>query len=178
MIALIAVAAISTQASAETIIRSQSAEIVRHFMDKDMTDMIRHVHPDHGVRFSPTPHLSESDMRFTHKQMLNLFKDRTVYTWGALPGSDTPLRSTFADYYTKYVYARDFSQATELSYNKAARGGMVGNNSTTFFEGSRFIDYHFPETAPDAKNWHTLRLVFMPWRDNWLLVAVVNDQAF
>jgi hypothetical protein len=84
---------------------------------------------------------------------------------------------TFSEYYKRFVYSRDFSQAPTVSYNQPARGGTVSNNSASFFAGSRFIDYHWPGTEANGGNdWRTLRMVFMPWKDNWLLVAVSNDE--
>jgi hypothetical protein len=179
MITLIAAIAVAPPPldAAETIVRAQSAEIVRHFMDRDMTHMIRHVHPNHGVRFSPYATLTKTDVVFTPQQMLNLFNNKKAYSWGMYPGTGDPVKMTFADYYKRFVYARDFSQAPEVTYNAVARPGKIGNNSASFFEGSRFIDYHWPGTeAAGGKDWKTLRMVFMPWQNNWLLVAVVNDE--
>lgn len=176
LIAAIAVAAPPLEA-AETIVRAQSAEVVRHFMDRDMRHMIMHVHPTHGVRFSPYATLSKTDAVFTPGQMLNLFTNRKAYSWGAYPGTGNAIKMTFSEYYRRFVYARDFSQAPEVTYNTVARPGSIANNSATFFEGSRFIDYHWPGTeAAAGKDWKTLRMVFMPWKNNWLLVGVVNDE--
>jgi hypothetical protein len=179
MITLIAAIAVATPPldAAETIVRAQSAEIVRHFMDRDMTHMIRHVHPNHGVRFSPYATLTKADVVFTPQQMLNLFNNKKAYAWGIYPGTGDPVKMTFGEYYKRFVYARDFSQAPDVTYNAVARPGSTGNNSASFFEGSRFIDYHWPGTeAAGGKDWKTLRMVFMPWQNNWLLVAVVNDE--
>lgn len=180
MITLIAAMAISMAApvdAAETIVRAQSAEIVRHFMDKDMTHMVRHVHPKYGVRFTPYPIFTQSDQVFTPQQVLNLFSNSKTYTWGRIGGTGDPIKMTFAEYYKRFVYSRDFSQAPVVSYNATAKGGTLGNNSATFFPGSRFIDYFWPGTEANGdRDWRTLRLVFMPWQDNWLLVAVANDE--
>jgi hypothetical protein len=177
LLAAIMVAAPPPVDAAETIVRAQSAEIVRHFMDRDMTHMIRHVHPTHGVRFSPYATLSKTDAVFTPQQILNLFSNRKAYNWGAYPGTGDPIKMTFGEYYRRFVYSRDFSQAPEVTYNTVARPGSVANNSASFFAGSRFIDYHMPGTlANGQRDWRTLRMVFMPWKDNWLLVAVANDE--
>jgi hypothetical protein len=177
LIAAIVATPMAPPDAAETIVRAQSAEIVRHFMDRDMTHMIRHVHPNHGVRFSPYPALTKSDQVFTPQQVLGLFNNRNAYSWGMYPGTGDPVKMTFSEYYKRFVYARDFSQAPMLTYNTVARAGNIGNNSAEFFQGSRFIDYHWPGTeANGERDWKTLRLVFMPWKDNWLLVAVVNDE--
>ncbi len=180
MITLIAALAVTVPQpadAAETIVRAQSAEIVRHFMDKDMTHMIRHVHPKHGVRFTPYPTFTQSDQVFTPQQVLNLFRDNKAYMWGRIGGTGDPLKMTFSEYYKRFVYARNFSEAPIVTYNTVAKGGTFGNNSGTFFQGSRFIDYHWPGTEANNDNdWRTLRMVFMPWQDNWLLVAVANDE--
>jgi hypothetical protein len=180
MITLIAAMAVTMPPpvdATETIVRAQSAEIVRHFMDKDMTHMIRHVHPKHGVRFTPYPNFTQSDQVFTPQQVLNLFQDGRAYSWGRVGGTGDPIKMTFPQYYKRFVYARDFSQAPVVTYNTVAKGGMFGNNSATFFPGSKFIDYYWPGTdASNETDWRTLRMVFMPWQDNWLLVAVANDE--
>ena len=177
LIAAMVVAAPPPVDNAENIVRAQSAEIVRHFMDRDMTHMIRHVHPTHGVRFSPFPTLTKGDVVFTPQQILNVFRNQKAYSWGTYPGTSDPIKMTFSEYYKRFVYSRDFSQAPTVSYNQPARGGTVTNNSANFFAGSRFIDYHWPGTEANGGNdWRTLRMVFMPWKDNWLLVAVSNDE--
>lgn len=180
MITLIAALAVTVAPpldATENIVRAQSAEIVRHFMDRDMKDMVKHVHPKHGVRFTPYANLTKTDQVFTPQQMLSLFNNRNAFTWGAVAGSGNAIRMTFPEYYKRFVYSRDFSQAPEVTYNTVARAGSIGNNSSTFFVGSRFIDYHWPGTVQNGGlDWRTLRMVFMPWKDNWLLVAVANDE--
>ena len=180
MITLIAAAAVTmvpAMDNAETIVRAQSAEIVRHFMDKDMTHMVRHVHPKHGVRFTPYPSFTKTDKVFTPQQMLNLFSNGAAYEWGRVNGNGNPIKMTFSEYYKRFVYARDFLHFPILTYNTVAKSGGIANNSAQFFQGSRFIDYHWPGTdARGGSDWRTLRMVFMPWQNNWLLVAVANDE--
>ena len=52
------------------------------------------------------------------------------------------------------------------------------NNIPDFYPGGMMVEYHFPGIDPEygGLDWRSLRLVFIPYGEDWFLVGVVHDE--
>jgi len=167
------------QANLESIIRDRSAEVLAAIKAKDMETLAQAVHPDKGVRFSPYAYVNtETNLVFTSDQIRKLPSDEKVYVWGSYDGSGEPIELSFADYYNKFVYDKDFLHAEEIGYNKILGKGNSLINISEVYPEAKFVEYHFPGFEPkyEGMDWKSLRLVFEKKASVWYLVGIIHDQ--
>jgi hypothetical protein len=140
--------------------------------------LISFIHPEKGLRFSPTTNVKKSDLLFTREQFLELVKDKTVKkVWGTYDGSGDPIKLTFSDYYKKFIFDKDFSKPDTMSVDNFIGGGNTVNNVKEFYTGARTADFHFKGTAKNNyMDWSTLRLVVEMKDGKLFLVGIVHDQ--
>jgi len=83
-----------------------------------MKELSKLVHPVNGVRFSPYAFVDKkSDVRFTPAMLRVAIADRGVRVWGTTDGSGKPIRLSFANYFKRFVYDRDFANTSGVLHN-------------------------------------------------------------
>jgi hypothetical protein len=156
-----------------------AARVLAAMRSHDMRTLSGMVHPLKGVRFAPYAFLDEAaDLRFTSAEIRRAWGSRKVRLWGAYDGSGDPIRLTFAGYFDKFVYDRDFAKA-ELSFNRAPGGtGTTSDNAREKYPNAIIVEAHVPGTDPalGGMDWRTLRLLFGEHDGAWYLVYVIHDQ--
>lgn len=160
-------------------IMDQAAVVVNLLRQADMNALADHVHPEMGLRFSPYAYVQESDIVFGIDQIPGLFADDMSYLWGVYDGSGEPIKITFAEYYDRFVYDQDFANAEMIAFNQRIGGsGGTINNIDEFYPGSLMVEFHFSGFNPDygGLDWRSLRLVFMRYEGEWLLVGIIHDE--
>jgi hypothetical protein len=88
------------------------------------------------------------------------------------------MRLSFAEYYKRFVYDRDFARSPEISYNNQqdARGN-THDNSRGEYPDAIIVEFHFPGSEDsEGIAFRVLRLVFEQYRDAWYLVHIVHDE--
>ena len=151
----------------------------RCFQQGDWATLAAYVHPDRGVTFTPYSTVDlDSNLNFTASQIKNLAQDETVYTWGFEDGRGDPIQMTFAQYFERYVYDRDYTQVPQIGIDRIMTGGNALENLPDAYPGCRFVDFSFPSADPvnDGLDWTSLKLVFLPEGEHWYLVGVVHGE--
>ena len=151
----------------------------RAIQRRDWTTLAAYVHPERGVAFTPYSTVEpENDLRFTAEQIKNLAQDQNVYTWGVEDGRGDPIQMTIAQYFERYVYDRDYTQAPEIGVDRIMTGGNALENLTQAYPDCRFVDFSFPSADPvnDGMDWTSLKLVFRLEGEHWYLVGVVHGE--
>ncbi|HJZ23064.1 MAG TPA: hypothetical protein VJ201_01270 [Candidatus Babeliales bacterium] len=136
-------------------------------------------HPVKGIRFSPYSFVDISnDIVITANPLVDIFDDEKKYLWGAYDGSGEPIELTFNEYFTQFIYDKDFANAKMVSYNASIVKGNRKNNIHEVYPNSTFVEYHFPGYDPkyEGMDWKSLRLVFEEKDNVWYLIAIVHDQ--
>lgn len=167
------------QKNTESIVSARATEVLGWIKAKDMAKLSQTVHPDKGVRFSPYAYVNtETNLVFTADQIRKLPSDEKVYVWGSYDGSGEPIELSFADYYNKFVYDKDFLHAKEIGYNKILGKGNSLINISEVYPEAKFVEYHFPGFEPkyQGMDWESLRLVFEKKNSVWYLVGIIHDQ--
>ncbi len=156
---------------AQDIIAKQGAEVLEALKTANMPELARSVHPVKGLRFSPYGTVdSKTDVVLTVSQLSGALQDPAKRVWGADDGSGAPIRLTFASYYHKFVYDRDFTQARQVTYNSEDEGN---NRAWEQYPNAILVDYRLPETA-NLPQEH-LRLVFEQHQGKWYLSGIIHD---
>lgn len=145
----------------------------------DWATLSAYIHPEQGVTFTPYSTVDpNNDLNFTADQIRNLAQDKTVYTWGFEDGRGDPIQMTFAQYFERYVYDRDYTQVPQIGIDRIMTGGNALENLLDAYPGCRFVDFSFPSADPvnDGLDWTSLKLVFRPEGEHWYLVGIVHGE--
>ena len=137
------------------------------------------VHPEKGVTFTPYSTVDfDMDQNFTRSQIKNLAEDNTVYTWGFTDGRGSLINMTMSQYFAKYVFDTDYTQAVQIGLDRIMISGNALENLTEAYPDCRFVDFSVPEQdeSNQGLGWSSLKLVFEPGDTCWYLVGIVHGQ--
>ena len=160
-------------------INDRAKDAILAIKNRDMKKLSLLAHPVRGIRFSPYSYVDfKNDIVITANPLIDIFGYEKKYTWGAYHGSGEPIELTFKEYFTQFIYDKDFANAKMISYNAIVVRGNTQNNISDVYPGSIFIEYHFPGYDPryEGMDWKSLRLVFEEKDSVWYLIAIVHDQ--
>ena len=138
------------------------------------------VHPQKGVRFSPSTFVDLNlDRVFSHQQIKNFWQDKNEYLWGYKEGSGDSIVLAPAKYLQQYVLIADFKQATSVTIQNDQALGNTANNLRTVYPTATWVEYYIKSTTDDSSSpfdWVALRLVLEKFDGSWFLVGVILDQ--
>ncbi|MBU9713996.1 hypothetical protein [Evansella tamaricis] len=160
----------------EQVILEKSENIVDLLENKDFETISTYIHPERGVRFSPYAYVNEDEHnQLTVDQIESFMNDSEVYQWGYQDGSGEPIELTPADYYSDYLFIRDFTEAEEINYNELTQRGNTLHNADEVYSDANLIEYFVP-ASEDELDWASLILAFEEHEDDWVLVGVIIDR--
>lgn len=151
----------------------------RAIQEQNYALLASYVHPSRGVTFTPYSTVDLNvDLTFTSDQVKDLLQDQTVYTWGFEDGRGDPIQMTGVDYFARYVYDSDYTQASEIGIDRVMTGGNALENLAEVYQGCRFVDFSIPSADPinDGLDWSSLKLVFQMENNCWYLVGIVHGE--
>jgi hypothetical protein len=153
-------------------------QAVEMIADQDFAGLAGLADPGTGIRFSPYPYVSNTDLVFTGTAIDNFFADSAVYAFGSYDGSGDPIELSKTAYYGEFIYDEDFKNAPHISLNwDLGTGNMIANHES-FYPGSKTVEFHFTGFNPiyEGLDWRSLRLVFQPFGSDWKLVGIIHGQ--
>ena len=152
-------------------------QVISALKAKDMTALAR-LSGYAGVRFTPFTHVdTQADIVLTQAELPNALSDATVRTWGIADGSGEPIELTFAAYFDKFVWGKDFTQAKDIRWDHVQDRGNTIDNAMNVYGGTRIVEFHVPGTEENGgMDWQSLRLIFAPNGNDWILVGIIHDQ--
>lgn len=172
--------AVSRDDQAEHSVLQVARQVVEAIRAKDGKRLAMLVHPEKGVRFSPSAYVDiENDVVFSSAQVSQFWTDRKTYTWGFADGTGDAINMTPSEYCDRYIMDRDFFNPSSISVNNdRARGNMNNNAASVYPQGTRVEYYIEPAPGKGTRefDWAALRLVFERSGDSWFLVAVIHDE--
>jgi hypothetical protein len=156
---------------AKDVIAQQAGDALQALKAADMAKLAQVVHPTKGLRFSPYASVdTKTDVILTASQLKDAMQDSAKRVWGADDGSGAPIRLTFARYFHKFVYDRDFSRASHVSYNRADEGTKRAWEN---YPNGIVVEYSLPETGSTPRE-HLL-LAFEQHQGKWYLSGIIHD---
>lgn len=165
--------------AAKQAIGKRTEQVIQALKKSDFIQLATYVHPNKGVRFSPYAYIElETDLVLTTSQLKKVVNDNNKQIWGVHEGSGEPISLSFSDYYKKFIYNNDFSNATQVVYNTNIINSNTRNNMREVYPDAIIVEYHFPGFEPhlEGDDWSSLRLVFESFEKEWYLVGVIHAQ--
>jgi hypothetical protein len=167
---------------AKQIIAERARQVMLAIKKRDMQRLATFVHPQKGVRFSPYVYVDTKTTRvLNRRQLVRLYNSRQRLVWGEADGSGDPIRMTFRQYLSNFVYRLDLLTDKAPSYNpeRPQGPGTTINNLGEVYPRTIIVGYgHEGVTGPQGggMDWQNLFLVFEKAGSQWYLVAIVNDE--
>jgi hypothetical protein len=164
----------------ETEVLQAARQAVNAFNVRDGEKLAALVHPEKGVRFSPSAYVDiQSDMLFTNVQVKQFWTDTNIYTWGFAEGTGEPIRMAPSQYSRVYILSRDFLNPSSINVNSDRASGNTQNIAASVYPGGIRVEYYIEPSIRDnilQNDWAALRLVFERQGNSWFLVAVIHDE--
>lgn len=163
----------------DALLLERAGAVLALLKEKDYSALSCMVHPQKGVTLTPFSTVStEYDRTLTQTDVAKLSEDQQTYVWGAMDGSGSPIRSTCSDYFDRFVYNADYTQAPEVAVDAVLMSGNALENVSDAYPAARFVDYNFPGIDPgkNGYDWCSLKLVFEPWQNEWYLVGLIHSE--
>ena len=93
-------------------------------------------------------------------------------------GSGSPIRCTSKDYFARYVFNTDYTEAPQVGIDTVLISGNALENVADAYPNGRFVEYHFPGIDPalEGFDWCSLKLVFEIWNNDWYLVGIIHGE--
>ena len=155
-----------------------SLQAMEMIADQDFTALEGITDASTGIRYSPYPYVSASDLIFTGSGISDFFTDPVIYSFGSYDGSGDPIDLTKADYYLNFIYDEDFLTAPHISVNWILGTGNMITNHESFYPSSKTVEFHYSGFDPtySGMDWRSLRLVFQKFGADWKLVGIIHGQ--
>ncbi|TFB15110.1 hypothetical protein E3U55_12725 [Filobacillus milosensis] len=164
-----------SQLTDEQIILELSEQIVNALHNSDMNTLASFVHGTEGLLFSPYIYIQPNSQQFNQGDIPTLLNNTNIYNWGTEDGTGNPIDLTPQDYFSRYVYNKNYSNPDEIKYDEYIERSSMINNISTYFNNVHVVEYYV-EGQMDL-DWGSLNLVFK--QDNngdWKLIAIVHDE--
>ena len=90
----------------------QSYDILNSIKELDYVSLAQYVHPEYGIYFSPYSNINLASNQWFSSDMLAMIdKAENPFVWGVYDGSGEPISMTAAEYFSRFVYDRNFAAA-------------------------------------------------------------------
>lgn len=167
-----------TSREVEQLVGNRARAVVVALRDRDMKALSSFVHPKKGVRFSPSAYVNpQSDIVFTQTQVKNLFTTQKRYAWGESDGSGALIRLTPKQYFSQFLYQRDYLKSPKIAFNQVIGEGNTVNNVLEIYPQGIFVEYYVPgrDKTIDYRDWSSLRVVFEEFDHELYVVGLIHD---
>lgn len=157
----------------------RAGQVLEALKSENYAALSRLVHPELGVTLTPYSTVDPTcDNVLTQAGVARLSTDDTVYTWGLYDGSGEPIRCTGQEYFDRYVFNVDYTEAPQVGIDTVLISGNALENVEVAYEDARFVEYHFPgiDPAREGFDWCSLKLVFEVWNNDWYLVGMIHSE--
>jgi hypothetical protein len=171
-------ASISTDAT-NAELTEYAFKILGYIKTGDYNALSQVVHPEYGVVFSPYATINlASNKCFTAAQVSGFSKDKNQYVWGKYDGKGDPIELTPAEYFKKFVFDKDYTQASEIGLNTIVKSGNSLENIKEVFPDARFVDFYIPGTDQDSGglDWSSVRLCFEEYKGQLKLTVILHSE--
>lgn len=165
--------------SDNALLLERASQVLETLKLEDYAALSQLVHPSRGVTLTPYSTVDpDCDNVLSQQQVAGLAEDKQLYTWGLSMGSGAPIRCTARDYFARYVFNADYTEAPQVGIDTVLISGNALENAADAYPDGRFVEYHFPGIDPalEGFDWCSLKLVFETWNNQWYLVGMIHGE--
>ncbi|WP_297288913.1 hypothetical protein [uncultured Flavonifractor sp.] len=162
-----------------TILLDRGGQVLEALKAKDYAALSLLIHPEKGVMLTPYSTVDPiRDNVLSRAQVSQLAGDEQYYTWGLADGSGNPISCTPAQYFERYVFNTDYTEAPKVGVDTILASGNALENVVEAYADARFVEYYFPGIDPalEGFDWCSLKLVFEVWNNDWYLVGMIHSE--
>lgn len=156
-----------------------AASVTDAIQAQDYETLSTYVHPTRGVTFTPYSTVDlQHDQHFTSQQIKDLSTDTNTYTWGYEDGRGEPIQMTMTEYFARFVFDADYTQAPQVGVDQIIVSGNALENLTEAYPDCHFVDFCYPSRDPanEGLDWCSLKLVFLRENGQWRLEGLIHSQ--
>jgi hypothetical protein len=165
--------------TSDEVLKDTSIKALGALKNKNFGYLSTLAHPEKGIRFTPYAYIDvEKDVVLKASEIKNIQADSRSFSWGSYDGSGEPINLPFGEYFDKFVWDQDFSDAQISAKNEFLSGGNSTNNLKEVYPDAQYYEYYFSGFDPqyEGLDWVSLRLVFEEYKGAWYLVGIVHGQ--
>jgi len=157
---------------------SVAGKVIKAIENKSLASWSTYVHPEKGVKFSPYFYVEDNDLIFMPEDLKGFTNSRKKYEWGVFDGTGLPIDMNFNDYYDRFIYDENFTNAELISVDKFIGSGNTINNIKEYYPEATAVEFHFSGFEEDlgGMDWRSLVLVLEQFNGQWYLVGVVHGE--
>lgn len=162
-----------------TLLLERASQVLESLKTEDYAALSQLVHPQRGVTLTPYSTVDPTrDNVLTQADVAKLATDDQICLWGLYDGSGNPIRCTGTEYFDRYVFNADYTQAPQVGIDTILISGNALENVMAAYPDGRFVEYHFPGIDPalEGFDWCSLKLVFEEWDNDWYLVGLIHGE--
>lgn len=149
--------------------------VLKAISEKNFKDLALFVGADKKLCFSPYANINDMAECFTKDELESAFADKKELVWGYSDGKGDQIVASFAGYYKKFIYDKDYLATGEyFSGTPISRGNTLLNLKEVYPNGL-FSEYYIKGNK-DGLDWGSLRFVFEKVDGQMYLRAIVHDQ--
>lgn len=159
-------------------LRDLSDTIIILLKQKNYQSVQQYVHPTEGLTFSPYGTVTENDISVQSDSLSMFAVSEDIISWGKWDGSGEDILMSFADYYERFIFNADFSNADRITPNRITVCGNTIENITQAYPNCLFVEYVIDSCFGynDGTDWCTLKLVFTLYESEWFLTGVIHSE--
>ncbi|OEH91560.1 hypothetical protein [Bacillus solimangrovi] len=162
----------------ETELTNEAMKVITALKNKNMEELSTYVHPVKGLLFSPYSFIDTNTLVFKKDEIPPLLYDVNKYVWGLEHGSGLPINLTFSQYFERFVFDKDYTISSEVTFDQDVQRGNMNKNIKEMYSDAHVVEYYHEGTGDNKEfSWSSLNVVFQKDAENrWRLVALVHDQ--
>lgn len=156
----------------------RAVEVAGYIRDGNWGALAGAVHPEKGVTFTPYSSVEPHDMCFSAEEVAAFGSDSRSYFWGYMDGSGASLTMTPQEYFARYVFNVDYTQAPLFAVDRVMSYGNAVENVADAYPDGTFAEFYYDGLDPvnEGFDWCTLKLVFEAWEGRLMLVGVIHGE--
>lgn len=161
----------------ETLLAFETAtDVLTVLKNRDYPALAGYAHPEKGIIFSPDAYVDYNEDSVFKAEQIEAFGTDTIYDWGYYDVSNDPLKLTANEYFSHYVYNKEFLSCRQIGINSIIWSGNCPENTAEAFPNGIFVDFHDEGTEElDGIDWASLKIVMEYYNGTYKVVAIINS---
>lgn len=167
----------------EELIGNKVNELCELLKDDNFKKIAKLIHPEKGVRISPSPLIDVNKNRvITNSELEILYKSSEKIDWGLIDSQSSPILLTFYEYYNKYIKDVDCLNSGKLQYasdltNISSSKPQISDSSSTLYNNAINVDFLYEGTEDNNyTDWKSIRFVFEELNSSWYIVGIICNK--
>lgn len=155
-----------------------SDQLISYLKEKDFASLLPYIHPEKGLTYTPYSTVGEDDCTILKYDSFRAQGTDETCLWGFYDGSGEPIELTFEDYWDRFVWNTDYTEADTVTANQITLSGNAIENVAAAYKDCLFTEYAVKSLYgyEDGTDWSALKLVFCYYNGQWYLTGLIHGE--